>query len=156
MFVTVQFGDNQKEMLNPNCRIINFIHCLKEKCSLEPEECVDLIDEAGELMCFSERESSPEFASSFLKERHNYILIKVTRAEGSEGNKYEPLLQNTGKSYPDLADLLKKLSNPLKDRDKRSSLSKKARLLKETPATPQTKSKPTPSLRKNSSITYRN
>ncbi|MGH0151986.1 UNVERIFIED_CONTAM: hypothetical protein FKN15_026072 [Acipenser sinensis] len=39
--------------------------------------CIDLLDESGALMNLSERENSPDFASSFLKERHKYILLKV-------------------------------------------------------------------------------
>ncbi|XP_066545781.1 uncharacterized protein C22orf15 isoform X2 [Amia ocellicauda] len=152
MFITVCFGDDQKELFNPNCRIINLIHSLRERCNLECEECVDLVDESGELVNFSERQSSQEYASSFLKERHSYILIKVTKGEGSEGNKYESLLLNLGKSYPEVADLLKKLSNPRRDQDKKSS-SMRGRLQKELPAVQQTKSKAAVSPRKNASST---
>ncbi|XP_036382036.1 uncharacterized protein C22orf15 [Megalops cyprinoides] len=61
-----------------------------------------------------------ERASSLLRDRQSYILIRVIRGDGIEGPKYEPLLSDPGKSHRELAELLKKLSNPHKDRDKKN------------------------------------
>ncbi|KAJ8379528.1 hypothetical protein SKAU_G00003060 [Synaphobranchus kaupii] len=139
MFVTVLFGEGHSEIFNPNCRIINFIHCLKERCNLDPEECVDLVDKTGELVNLSDREQSVERANCLLRDRHTYILIQVTRGDGNEGHKYEPLLRDLGKNYPDLADLLKKLSNP-KERERRNP-SRKGWPQRETPTNHTQKSK---------------
>ncbi|XP_041079754.1 uncharacterized protein C22orf15-like isoform X1 [Polyodon spathula] len=156
MFITVKFGEDQKEIFNPNCRIINFIHSLKERCNCMEEVCIDLLDESGALVNLSERENSPDFASSFLKERHRYILLKVIRGDGGEGNKYESLLLNLGKCHPDLADVLQKLSNPQRDRERKNCVSRKGRQHKDPPSThPHTKNKTPSTSKKNSNINHR-
>ncbi|XP_048838742.1 uncharacterized protein C22orf15 [Brienomyrus brachyistius] len=141
MFVTVQFGENQQEIFNPDCRIIHFIHCLKERCNVDPEERVDLLDTAGELVSLSGRERSAEPASTLLKDRHSYVLVRVIPMEGTEGNRSESLLCDVGKSHPALAELLKRLANPHKERDKRGLGSRKSRQLRDTPTNHMTKSK---------------
>ncbi|TNN77589.1 hypothetical protein EYF80_012179 [Liparis tanakae] len=35
MFVTILLGDSRMEMFNLNCKLINFIHHLKERCGLD-------------------------------------------------------------------------------------------------------------------------
>lgn len=56
---------------------ICYVSVLMNQDSFIPVVCIDLLDESGALMNLSERENSPDFASSFLKERHRYILLKV-------------------------------------------------------------------------------
>ncbi|XP_071209589.1 uncharacterized protein C22orf15-like [Salvelinus alpinus] len=114
MFVTVQFGEGQTELFNLNCRVIDFIHSLKERCCLDSQDCVDLMDRTGELVNLSEKEKSMEQASSLMKERHSYVLIRIC-SDGTEAQKYVPLLNDLGKSHPELAEVLKKLSNPCKE-----------------------------------------
>eukprot|EP00063_Salmo_salar_P041065 XP_014015900.1 PREDICTED: uncharacterized protein C22orf15-like isoform X2 [Salmo salar] len=100
MFVTVQFGEGQTELFNLNCRVIDFIHNLKERCYLDSQDCVDLMDRTGELVNLSEKEKSMEQASSMMKERHSYVLIRICK-------------------------VLKKLSNPCKEQDKKGGPSRK-------------------------------
>ncbi|XP_035291921.1 uncharacterized protein C22orf15 isoform X2 [Anguilla anguilla] len=126
MFVTVQFG-----------------------------ECVDLVDKTGELVNLSDREQSAERANYLLRERHTYVLIRVTRGDGTEGHKYEPLLKDLGKNYPELADLLKKLSNPQKERDKRS-LSRRGWPQRDTSTNQSSRSKRAASPKKSGAVTLRN
>uniref|UniRef100_A0A8C4T5F0 Uncharacterized protein n=2 Tax=Erpetoichthys calabaricus TaxID=27687 RepID=A0A8C4T5F0_ERPCA len=157
MFVTVRFGEDQREIFNPNCRTVNFLHSLKERCGCEAEACVDLIDELGTLVNLSERENSSEYTNSFLKERHDYILIQVIRGESNENNRYESLLLNLGKHYPDVSDFLQKLSNPQKGADKRTSLSRRSRQVKESANSHQaSKNKTLPGNKKNTGINYKN
>uniref|UniRef100_A0A8C9SVD0 Uncharacterized protein n=1 Tax=Scleropages formosus TaxID=113540 RepID=A0A8C9SVD0_SCLFO len=66
-------------------------------------EHIDLLDTTGELANLSERELSTDPAGSVLRDRHSYVLIRVTRSEGAVGCKYEPLLYDLDKSHPSLA-----------------------------------------------------
>ncbi|CAL8251321.1 unnamed protein product [Boreogadus saida] len=126
MFVTVLFGDSRQELFNLNCKLINFIYDLKERCGLDRKDCVDLMDRCGQVTSLSEKEQSAARAASLLTERHSYVLLRVCRCEESQGQKYESLLNNLSKSHPELADILNRMSNPSKERDKRgSSLRKK-------------------------------
>ncbi|KAM9547085.1 uncharacterized protein CXorf65 homolog isoform 2-T2 [Salvelinus alpinus] len=124
MFVTVQFGEAQTELFNLNCRMINFIHSLKERCDLDPQDCVDLMDRTGELVNLSDKEESMEQASSLMKKRHSYVLIRIC-SDRTEGQKYVPLLNDLDKSHPELVEVLKKLSNPCKERDRKGGPSRK-------------------------------
>ncbi|TRZ02217.1 hypothetical protein DNTS_030442 [Danionella cerebrum] len=112
MFITVIVGEGREEILNLNCKIINFIHCVKEKC-----ESVELIGRRGELVNLAGREQCTDLVSSLLKERESYIPLRVSRAEGSDGPSYSTVY-DCGTSHPHLSEILKKLSNPLKGRDK--------------------------------------
>ncbi|XP_070303079.1 uncharacterized protein C22orf15-like [Salvelinus sp. IW2-2015] len=125
MFVTVQFGEAQTELFNLNCRMINFIHSLKERCDLDPQDCVDLMDRTGELVNLSDKEESMEQASSLMKKRHSYVLIRICKGDRTEGQKYVPLLNDLDKSHPELVEVLKKLSNPCKERDRKGGPSRK-------------------------------
>ncbi|XP_056093435.1 uncharacterized protein C22orf15 isoform X1 [Rhinichthys klamathensis goyatoka] len=124
MFITVIFGEGREEILNLNCEIINFIHCIKEKCNLDPQETVDLMDRTGELVNLAERAQSTDLVCSLLKERESYIPLRVSRGEGSEGPKYSAVY-DFGTSYPELAEILRKLSNPSKEKDRKGGASKR-------------------------------
>ncbi|XP_021476935.1 uncharacterized protein C22orf15 isoform X1 [Oncorhynchus mykiss] len=86
---------------------------------------VDLMDRTGELVNLSVKEKSMEQASSLMKERHSYVLIRICRGDGTEGQKYVPLLNDLDKSHPELAEVLKKLSNPCKEQKKKGGPSRK-------------------------------
>ncbi|XP_056093436.1 uncharacterized protein C22orf15 isoform X2 [Rhinichthys klamathensis goyatoka] len=100
MFITVIFGEGREEILNLNCEIINFIHCIKEKCNLDPQETVDLMDRTGELVNLAERAQSTDLVCSLLKERESYIPLRVSQ-------------------------ILRKLSNPSKEKDRKGGASKR-------------------------------
>ncbi|XP_038867155.1 uncharacterized protein LOC120061121 isoform X4 [Salvelinus namaycush] len=121
-FITLK--EAQTELFNLNCRMINFIHSLKERCDLDPQDCVDLMDRTGELVNLSDKEESMEQASSLMKKRHSYVLIRIC-SDRTEGQKYVPLLNDLDKSHPELVEVLKKLSNPCKERDRKGGPSRK-------------------------------
>nr|XP_020454808.1 uncharacterized protein C22orf15 homolog [Monopterus albus] len=120
MFVTILFGDSRMEMLNLNCKLINFIHHLKERCGMDTKECVDLVDSSGTVMNLEAMQYSEALASSVLVERQYYVLLQVCH-DDTGGRKYVSLLNNYSQSHPELAELLRKLSNPEKERDRKIS-----------------------------------
>ncbi|KAF7698854.1 hypothetical protein HF521_003596 [Silurus meridionalis] len=125
MFVTVILGEQRYALLNINCQIVNFIHCLKKKCKLDPQAQVDLLDRTGEIVHLMELEQSREFISTLLKSRQSYIVLIVSRSEGSEEVQYSAVHDgDLRKSHPELEAMLRKLSNLSKRRDKRSALKK--------------------------------
>uniref|UniRef100_UPI0037E7E495 uncharacterized protein C22orf15 n=1 Tax=Semicossyphus pulcher TaxID=241346 RepID=UPI0037E7E495 len=119
MFVTILFGDSRMEMFNLNCKLINFIHHLKEKCGLDFRECVDLLDSSGRVMNLEGKQHSLALASSVLVERQFYVLLRVCRDPDAGGRKYVSLLNDFSQSHPELTELLRKLSNPDKERDRK-------------------------------------
>ncbi|XP_078106531.1 uncharacterized protein C22orf15 [Sander vitreus] len=118
MFVTILFGDNRMEMLNLNCKLIHFIHHLKERCGLDFKECVDLMESSGRVMNLEGKQQSEALASSVLTERQYYVLLRVCH-DDTGCRKYMPLLNNSSQSHPELTELLRKLSNPDKERDRK-------------------------------------
>ncbi|KAG7263006.1 hypothetical protein CRUP_016523, partial [Coryphaenoides rupestris] len=117
---------SRKELFNLNCRLINFIHNLKERCGLDTKVCVDLMDRCGQVMNLWEKEHSVERAASLLTERNTYVLLSVCNCDDPEGRKYASLVNNLSTTHPELTDILNRMSNPSKDRDKRAgSLRKK-------------------------------
>ncbi|XP_061585822.1 uncharacterized protein C22orf15 [Cololabis saira] len=112
MFVTILHGDGRTEMMNLNCRLINFIHHLKEKSGVDFKDCVDLMDSRGHVVELRAQQRSLAAASSVLAERQRYVLLRVCRDDGSGSHKYVPLLNNYSQSHPELIGLLKKLANP--------------------------------------------
>ncbi|XP_053181563.1 uncharacterized protein C22orf15 [Scomber japonicus] len=140
MFVTVLFGDNKMEMFNLNCKLINFIHNLKERCGLDFKECVELMDSSGKVMDLEAKQHSVDAASSLLVERQYYVLLRVCRDDGTGGRKYVSLLNNFSQSHPELTELLWKLSNPNKERDRKINSLRRGRTQRSSPAR-QTRSK---------------
>ncbi|KAM7391472.1 hypothetical protein PAMP_022161 [Pampus punctatissimus] len=127
MFVTVLFGDNRMEMFNLNCKLINFIHNLKERCDLDFKACVDLMDSSGRVMNLEAKRHSVDPASSLLVERQYHVLLRVCRDDDTGGWKYVSLLNNFSQSHPELTELLWKLSNPNKERDRKISSLRRGR-----------------------------
>ncbi|KAM9360163.1 uncharacterized protein C22orf15 [Symphorus nematophorus] len=117
MFVTILFGGYRMEMFNLNCKLIHFIQHLKERCGLDLKECVDLMDSSGRVMNLEEKQQSLALTSSVLAERQYYVLLRVCRDDDTGGRKYVSLLNNFSQSHPELTELLRKLSNPDKERD---------------------------------------
>ncbi|XP_071338118.1 uncharacterized protein C22orf15 [Trachinotus anak] len=136
MFVTILFGDSRTEMFNLNCKLINFLHHLKATCGLDFKECVDLMDSSGSLMNLEAQQHSVALASGVLVERQCYVLLQVCRDDDTGGQKYVSLLNNYSQSHPELTELLRKLSNPNKERDRKT----RGRTQRNNPAN-QTRSK---------------
>ncbi|XP_018523878.1 uncharacterized protein C22orf15 isoform X1 [Lates calcarifer] len=124
MFVTILFGDSRMEMFNLNCKLIHFIHHIKKRCGLDFKgeilKCVDLMDSSGSVMNLEVKQHSVDLASSVLEERQCYVLLRVCRDDDTGGQRYVSLLNNYSQSHPELTELLKKLSNPNKERDRKT------------------------------------
>ncbi|XP_019119964.1 uncharacterized protein C22orf15 isoform X2 [Larimichthys crocea] len=106
------------EMFNLNCKLINFIHHLKERCGLDFKDCVDLMDRSGRVMNLEGKQQSVALTSSVLEERQYYVLLRVSR-DDTGSRKYVSLLTNFSQSHPELTELLNKLSNPNKERNRK-------------------------------------
>ncbi|XP_023123903.1 uncharacterized protein C22orf15 isoform X2 [Amphiprion ocellaris] len=109
---------SKMEMFNLNCKLINFIHHLKQRCSLDFKECVDLMDSSGKVMNLEASQHSVALASSVLVQRQFYVLLRVCRDDAG-GRTYVSLLNNYSQSHPELTELLRKLSDQLKDPDRK-------------------------------------
>ncbi|XP_051888452.1 uncharacterized protein C22orf15-like [Pristis pectinata] len=127
----------QTKIFNHRCRIVNFIDYIKQTCGTGTEACIDLVDEAGNLMNLSAQQNSLEPASNILTARQRYILIKMSKQGDSETVKYEAILDNIEHLHPAVADQLRKLSNP---KAKEKTL-RKLRSTKEVILTPPSKNK---------------
>ncbi|KAK5871693.1 hypothetical protein PBY51_004557 [Eleginops maclovinus] len=117
MFVTVLHGDGRMDILNLNCKLINFIQHLKERCGLDYKECVELMDSGGRVMNLEAKQQSVAQASSVLTERQNYFLLRVCREDDPGGQKYVSLLDPC--RHPEITELLRKLSNPDQEQEKK-------------------------------------
>ncbi|XP_017270089.1 uncharacterized protein C22orf15 [Kryptolebias marmoratus] len=118
MFATILFGDGRMEIFNLNCKLINFIHHLKEQCGLDFKDCVDLMDSRGQVMNLDLKQHSMDAASSVLADRRHYVLLRVCRDDESGGRKYISLLNNN-QSQPELTELLNKVSNLNKEPERK-------------------------------------
>ncbi|XP_074493150.1 uncharacterized protein C22orf15 [Sebastes fasciatus] len=105
-------------MFNLNCKLIHFIHHVKERCGLDFTECVDLMDSSGRVMNLEGRQHSVALASSVLPERQYYVLLRVCRDDDTGGQRYMSLLNNFSQIQLELTELLRKLSDPDKERDR--------------------------------------
>ncbi|XP_024132031.1 uncharacterized protein C22orf15 isoform X2 [Oryzias melastigma] len=117
MFVTILIGDNRMELFNLNCKLVNFIHLLKEKCGLDFKDCVELMDSSGRVVNLEAKQHSRDLASSVLTQRQFYIPLRVLRDDPSGSQEYVSLLNNYSSGQPELAELLRKLSNANKEGD---------------------------------------
>nr|XP_002120558.1 uncharacterized protein C22orf15-like [Ciona intestinalis] len=114
LFITVRYGENKEELFNPHCKSLLLLECIREKCRCGDEAILDLVDEAGNVSNISDKENLTEYASQYLEGRRKYVLIKVIRSTNvdTEPHKYESLLLNLEKHYPELAERLDRLSRP--------------------------------------------
>ncbi|XP_076818083.1 uncharacterized protein C22orf15-like [Clavelina lepadiformis] len=114
LFITVKYGENREELFNPHCKSLLLLECIREKCKCGGGVILDLVDESGTLSNISENNNLSEYASQFLEGRRKYVLIKVIKSSNLdvEPNKYESLLSNIEKTYPELAERLERLSRP--------------------------------------------
>uniref|UniRef100_A0A669D0V2 Uncharacterized protein n=1 Tax=Oreochromis niloticus TaxID=8128 RepID=A0A669D0V2_ORENI len=109
-------------MFNLNCKLINFLHHLKERAGVDskgtglkcwiilncsytnsksnkilPADCVDLMDSSGKVMNLAAKQHSLALASSVLVARQYYVLLRVCRE-----SKYVSLQNNNSQSHPEL------------------------------------------------------
>lgn len=97
-------AEGRMEMFNLNCKLINFLHHLKERAGVDskgtglkcwiilncsytnsksnkilPADCVDLMDSSGKVMNLAAKQHNLALASSVLVARHYYVLLRVCR-----------------------------------------------------------------------------
>ncbi|KAM3610278.1 uncharacterized protein V6R79_001721 [Siganus canaliculatus] len=111
------------EMLNLNCKLIHFIHHLKERCGLDFKDCLELMDIRGRVMNLEGMQQSLALTSSVLTERQRYVVLQVCRDDDTGNRKYVSLLNNSGKTHPEFTELLRKLSKLEKVRGGRTQRS---------------------------------
>ncbi|KAM9822166.1 uncharacterized protein C22orf15 [Syngnathus typhle] len=111
MFVTVLFGESKMELFNINCKLIHFVHNLKERCGVDLNECVDLMSRNGRVVNLETKQLSVDLASGLLAERQHYVLLQVCRNDDGD-QKYISLLRNVSQSHPELKEPLRKVCNP--------------------------------------------
>ncbi|XP_051924676.1 uncharacterized protein C22orf15 [Hippocampus zosterae] len=133
MFVTVLFGESRMEMFNINCKLIHFVHNLKERCGVDLKDCVDLMNRNGTVVNLETKELSVDLASSLLAERQHYVLLQVCRNDNG-GQKYVSLLHNVSHSHPELKELLRKVCNPGQERDKNFTSARRRHTRRKGPA----------------------
>lgn len=89
MFVTVRYGDDRKELFNPNCRNKSLLNNIRERCDCDEEEIIDLSDEEG---CLKNLKQHPmDYANKYLNHREILILVKGEKAD-DESISYVPML----------------------------------------------------------------
>lgn len=92
MLVVIRHGDDEKVLLNADCKICILLCCLRRKCHVsEPHQNIDLVDEDGNLQNLIDMNQHLQ-CSKFLKERSTYVLVSVKKQ--SRQKIVEPLLLN--------------------------------------------------------------
>ncbi|XP_077398712.1 uncharacterized protein LOC144034058 [Vanacampus margaritifer] len=82
MFVTILFGESRMEMFNINCKLIHFVHNLKERCGVDLKDCVDLMNPNGTVVNLESKQLSVDLASSLLAERqHSFKFLEMITME---------------------------------------------------------------------------
>ncbi|GFR95938.1 hypothetical protein ElyMa_004441600 [Elysia marginata] len=128
MFVIVRYGDDQKQIFNPNCLNTILLRYIKRRCCCDPQDTVELSDEKGVVKNL--RQFPQEYAKAYVKDREVLILIKVENVEpcngktsvesnhGSSKTTYKPLLS----SLVGNSDFMEAL-NPPREEDSVSDVS---------------------------------
>ncbi|CAK6959554.1 uncharacterized protein C22orf15 [Scomber scombrus] len=98
------------------------------------------MDSSGKVMNLEAKQHSVDAASSLLVERQYYVLLRVCRHDDTGDRKYVSLLNNFSQSHPELTELLWKLLNPNKERDRKMNSLRRGRTQRSSPAR-QTRSK---------------
>jgi len=50
MFVTVRFGNDQRQIFNPDCAVVNLLTDIKRRCFVGMSQDIDLTDETGNVL----------------------------------------------------------------------------------------------------------
>ncbi|XP_074643320.1 uncharacterized protein CXorf65 homolog [Tubulanus polymorphus] len=111
-FVTVLFGDNQRAIFNPRCKVDIFMEHIRRKCCLrEKTGTIDLVDLEGEIKNLSNSRTRDHlrYASDHINSRQCYVLVKVEKQSDRDPVRYTPLLQNLDEINPELFEKLNSL-----------------------------------------------
>ncbi|XP_077436348.1 uncharacterized protein C22orf15-like [Vanacampus margaritifer] len=134
MFVTILFGESRMEMFNINCKLIHFVHNLKERCGVDLKDCVDLMNPNRTVVNLESKQLSVDLASSPLAERQHYALLQVSRNDNDGDRKYVSLLHNVSQSHPELKEPLRKVCNPGQEQDKKVTSVRRGHVRRRGPA----------------------
>ncbi|BFZ07928.1 hypothetical protein BsWGS_10967 [Bradybaena similaris] len=75
MFVIVRYGDEQRQIVNINCKAAVFLAFIKAKSGCGSDDVVDLADERGQVKNL--RVHPGVCAKKYLKDRETLIVLKV-------------------------------------------------------------------------------
>ncbi|XP_063211371.1 uncharacterized protein CXorf65 homolog isoform X1 [Chroicocephalus ridibundus] len=92
MFITVLHGENEKALFNIQCKVQLLLESIKRCCGCEKEGEIELADENGQVKNLLQNQD--HYASQLLSEREFYVVLKVTRHEGSQEAVFTPLLKD--------------------------------------------------------------
>ncbi|XP_076077207.1 uncharacterized protein CXorf65 homolog [Mytilus galloprovincialis] len=112
MYITVEYGDNQSLIVNPDCPTKIFTEYIHKKCNLPKDTMIDLTDEnATQFDLFAK----DPFESAFLlfQVRHTYLVCTVELYDDKSLKKITPILNDWEKKYPSL-------ERKLRHRDKKA------------------------------------
>jgi len=99
VFVIVKHGDNKETLFNADCMIASLLDNIKHRCGLVKSMDIALCDVHGCVHHFDE--NLREYASTFMKEREKYVLVKREKTD-ENGVKYTSLLNGMRKTDPEL------------------------------------------------------
>ncbi|PAA69026.1 hypothetical protein BOX15_Mlig014401g2 [Macrostomum lignano] len=91
VFVTVKHGVNEQTLFNQDCRSVTLLNAIREKCSLDAKDVIDLSDRDGNVKDL--RKNPNMQAKEVLADREDVILLRV--GENDKGKLiYTPLLES--------------------------------------------------------------
>ncbi|XP_071963349.1 uncharacterized protein [Antedon mediterranea] len=134
MFIIVRFGEDKSELFNPNCKIHILLHNIKQRCSCQNDDNIDLSDETGTVINLPKHPY--EYGKSYLTERTSFILVKMEKETFGNGDEqrtvYVPDLQDKKNDAAYLARLnprpkMKVTLKPRRSLEKSDSISPRSR-----------------------------
>ncbi|WAR11476.1 CX065-like protein [Mya arenaria] len=94
VYITVRYGESQREIFNPNCKTNVLLKSIKTKCKCDREADIELSDESGNIKNLRDPSLQHKYASELLDEREIFVLLKVEKTDSDNPHiLYKPLLQ---------------------------------------------------------------
>ncbi|XP_045195440.2 uncharacterized protein CXorf65 homolog [Mercenaria mercenaria] len=113
-FVTIQYGENEELIINPNCRQQIFMEYLRKKCQYDKRAFIDLLDENGKLALVHLVAPHDNVRECF-EDRLIYIPVMLEKIPDSDNYKtVKPQLEDWEKTYPQLERKIKILTGELR------------------------------------------
>merc|ERR1712226_1485071 len=84
-FIVVRHGENEKSILNADCRVDLLLDAVKDRCRIDRDADIDLVDEAGKLRVLSE--TPKKYVHEVLEDRAIFIPLAIDRLGADEDNK---------------------------------------------------------------------
>ncbi|XP_074662378.1 uncharacterized protein LOC141914930 [Tubulanus polymorphus] len=84
MFITVNYGDNEFEIFNPNCKNHLLLENIRKRCNCQIHDIVELCDDKGVIKHL--RSNPFDYGTNYVTSRENLVLVKVD-TEDNENNR---------------------------------------------------------------------